>query len=139
MAEKRSIPAALGIFIGPAIAYLSYLVFIAGLSEFVQIACFSLFLMAGHDLAKSRISLSGTLTLLLLPSIPIAMYLNQAPMSPGNQLSPGIIIALWVASALLGAIWAGLKPPIAGHSAHVTRLAVCATSLFLLIVVTFVF
>jgi len=139
MAEKRSIPAALGIFIGPAVAYLSYLVLINGLNEFVQLVCFGLFVMVGHDLAKSRISLSGVLTLLLLPSIPIAMYLNQSAMPPENQLGPTVIIALWAASALLGAIWAGMKPPVAGYSAHLTRLAICATALFLLIAATFVF
>lgn len=139
MAEKRSIPAALGIFIGPAIAYLSYLVFISGLNEFVQIICFALFLMAGHDLAESRISLSGSLTILLLPSIPIAMYLQQAAQPPQTQLSPSIIISLWVASALLGAILAGLRPPQPGNARNVTRLAITASGLFLLILTTFIF
>ena len=139
MAEKRSIPAALGIFIGPAVAYLSYLVFSSGLSEFAQIACFALFMMAGHDLAKSRISLSGTLILLLLPAIPIAMYLNQASGPVGHQLDSGFIIGLWVASVLLGALMAGRAPQTEGGSAHVTRLAICATGLFVLIAATFIF
>ncbi len=139
MAEKRSIPAALGIFIGPAIAYLSYLAFISGLNEFVQIACFALFLLAGHDLAKSGISLSGTLTILLLPSIPIAMYLQQAAQAPQFQLSPSMIIALWVVSALLGAVLAGLRPPQPGNTANVTRLVIMASGLFLLILATFIF
>jgi len=139
MAEKRSIPAALGIFIGPAIAYLSYLILLNGLSEFVQVVCFGLFVMAGHDLARSRISLSGVLTLLLLPAIPIAMYANQVPLSAEAHLSPTVIISLWVASALLGAIWAGIKPSTPGNAVHVTRLVIAATVLFLLIAATFIF
>jgi hypothetical protein len=139
MAEKRSIPAALGIFIGPAIAYLSYLVFISGPNEIVQIGCFALFLMAGHDLAKSGISLSGTLTILLLPSIPIALYLQQASQPVQAQLGPSMIIALWVASALLGAVLAGLRPPRLGNTANVTRLVILASGLLLLLVATFVF
>ncbi len=139
MAEKRSVPAALGIFIGPAIAYLSYLIFTSGFNEFAQIACFALFLMAGHDLAKSRISLSGILTLLLLPAIPIAMYLNQAKVLAGHQLSPMVIIGLWVASVLLGALIAGRAPQMEGDSAHVTRLVISGSGLFVLIVAMFIF
>jgi hypothetical protein len=139
MAEKRSIPAALGIFIGPAVAYLSYLIFNSGLSEFAQIACFALFLMAGHDLAKSSISLSGSLTLLLLPAIPIAMYLSQASVPAGHQLSPVVIISLWVASVLLGALIAGRAPRAENSASHVTRLAICATGLFIVIAATFIF
>jgi hypothetical protein len=139
MAEKRSIPAALGIFIGPAIAYLSFLIFNSGLNDFLQIVCFALFLVVGHDLAKSRISLSGTLILLLLPAIPIAMYLNQASVPAGHQLGPGIIIGLWVASVLLGALIAGRVLQTDGDSSHVTRLAICATGLFVLIAATFIF
>lgn len=139
MAEKRSVPAALGIFIGPAIAYLSYLIFTSGFNEFAQIACFALFLMVGHDLAKSRISLSGILTLLLLPAIPIAMYLNQAKVLAGHQLSPVVIIGLWVASVLLGALIAGRAPQMEGDSAHVTRLVISASGLFVLIVAMFIF
>jgi hypothetical protein len=138
MAEKRSIPAALGIFIGPAIAYLSYLIFISGFNEFAQLACFALFLIAGHDLAESGISLSGTMIILLLPSIPIAVYLQQAAMSPENQLSPSMIIALWVASALLGAVLAGLRPPRSRRATNVTRLAIMASALLVLLVVTFI-
>ncbi len=138
MAEKRSIPAALGIFIGPAIAYLSFLIFVTGFSEYTQIACFGLFFLAGHDLAKSRLSLSGILTILLLPAIPIAMYLNQATMPTTNHLSPTVIIALWAASVLMGAILAGLKPQPGGSAAIVTRLAVVASGLLALIVTTFI-
>ena len=139
MAEKRSIPAALGIFIGPAIAYLSYLILSSGLSEYMQLVCFGLFFLTGHDLAASRISLSGVLAILLLPAIPIAIYVNQSVMLPGNHLSPTMIIAFWAASALLGAIWAGMKPPVAGGSANVRRLAISASALLLLIAATFVF
>jgi len=139
MAEKRSTPAALGIFIGPAIAYLSYLTLISGLSEFVQIACFALFFLAGHDLAVSRISLSGGMALLLLPTIPIAIYANQAVILPGQHLSPAMIIAFWAASALLGAIWAGMRPSRQGDSGNVKRLVICAVGLFLIIAATFVF
>jgi hypothetical protein len=139
MAEKRSIPAALGIFIGPAVAYLSYLIFNSGLSEFAQIACFALFLMAGHDLAKSSISLSGILILLLLPAIPIAMYLSQASVPADHQLSPVVIISLWVASVLLGALIAGRAPRAENSVPHVTRLAICATGLFIVIAATFIF
>lgn len=138
MAEKRSIPAALGIFIGPAIAYLSYLILSSGLSEYVQLVCFALFLLAGHDLAVSKISLSGVLAILLLPAIPIAIYVNQAVMLPGNHLSPTMIIAFWAASALLGAIWAGMKPPAPDSTANVRRLVISASALFLLIAATFV-
>lgn len=139
MAEKRSIPAALGIFIGPAIAYLSYLILMSGLSEYAQIICFGLFFQTGHDLAKSRISLSGIVAILLLPAIPIAIYVNQAVTLPGSHLSPTMIIALWAASALLGAIWAGIKISTYNGSANVTRLAISASGLFLLIAATFVF
>ncbi|MCP4007901.1 MAG: hypothetical protein GY726_00140 [Proteobacteria bacterium] len=137
MAEKRSIPAALGIFIGPAIAYLSYLILSSGLSEYLQLVCFGLFFLTGHDLAASRISLSGGLAILLLPAIPIAIYVNQAVMLPGNHLSPMMIIAFWVASALLGAIWAGMKPPVTSGSANVRRLAISASALFILVAATF--
>jgi hypothetical protein len=139
MAEKRSVPAALGIFIGPAIAYLSLLIFPSGLSEFAQVACFALFMMVGHDLAKSGISLSGTLSLLLLPSIPIALYLNQASVPVGHQLDPGIIIGLWVASVLMGALVAGRAPPTEGDASHVKRLVLFAIGLFVLLSATFIF
>jgi len=138
MAEKRSTPAALGIFIGPAIAYLSYLILSSGLSEYLQIICFGLFFLAGHDLATSRISLSGVLAILLLPAIPIAIYVNQALIQSGNHLSPTMIISFWAASALLGAIWAGMRPSAADSSANITRLVVSASGLFLLIAATFV-
>jgi hypothetical protein len=138
MAEKRSIPAALGIFIGPAIAYVSFLIFVTGFSEYTQIACFGLFFLTGHDLAKSNLSLSGILTILLLPAIPIAMYLNQATMLTTNHLSPTAIIALWAASVLMGAILAGLNPQPGGSAANVTRLAVVASGLLSLIVTTFI-
>ncbi len=138
MAEKRSVPAALGIFIGPAIAYLSFLIFTTGFSEYTQIVCFGLFLLVGHDLAKSSLSLSGILTILLLPAIPIAMYLNQASMLTTNHLSPTVIIALWAASVLMGAILAGLKPQPGGSAANVTRLAVVASGLLALMLTTFI-
>ena len=138
MAEKRSVPAALGILIGPAIAYLSYLILASGLSEYLQFICFSLFMLAGFDLAKSHISLSGVLTLLLLPAIPIAMYLNQTSAPVINQLSPTIIIVFWVASALLGAILAGLRPPVSGHPIYLRRLIGVTLLLLAIIVASFV-
>ena len=138
MAEKRSVPAALGILIGPAIAYLSYLILVSGFSEYLQFICFSLFMLAGFDLAKSHISLSGVLTLLLLPAIPIAMYLNQTIAPVINQLSPTTIIVFWVASALLGAILAGLRPPVPGHSVYLRRLIGITLVLLAIIVAGFV-
>jgi hypothetical protein len=138
MAEKRSVPAALGILIGPAIAYISYLILVSGLSEFLQFLCFSLFMLAAFDLAKSRISLSGVLTLLLLPAIPIAMYLNQASAPVQNQLSPTTIIVFWVASALLGAILAGLRPPMPDCPVYVRRLVVVALGSLAIIAASFV-
>ena len=139
MAEKRSIPAALGIVIGPAIAYISFLIFTSGYSEFLQLLCFAFFFVAGHDLAKSRISLSGILTLLLLPAIPIAMYLNLAQVTGEQQLSPVFIIGLWVVSALAGAFMAAYRPAQSGDVRHITRLAILGTVLVLFIVATFVF
>ncbi len=138
MAEKRSIPAALGIVIGPGIAYVSFLIFTSGLSEFLQLLCFALFFLAGHDLAKSRISLSGILTLLLLPAIPIAMYLNLAQTPAGQQLSPVLIIGLWAVSALAGAFVAAYRPAATGDIKHVTRLAILATVLVLLIAAVYI-
>lgn len=137
MAETRSIPAALGIIIGPAIAYISFLIFTSTYSEFLQLLCFVLFFAAGHDLAKSRISLSGILTLLLLPAIPIAMYLNLAQVPEGQQLSPIVIIGLWVVSALAGAFMAAYRPTSPGDVRHVTRLAILGTVLVLFIVATY--
>ena len=139
MAEKRSIPAALGIIIGPAIAYISFLIFTTAYSEFLQLLCFAFFFAAGHDLAKSRISLSGILTLLLLPAIPIAMYLNLAQVPEGQQLSPVVIIGLWAVSALAGAFMAAYRPAPVGDVRHVTRLAILGTALVLFILATFIF
>lgn len=139
MAEKRSIPAALGIVIGPAIAYISFLIFTSGYSEFLQLLCFALFFIAGHDLAKSRISLSGILTLLLLPAIPIAMYLNLAQTTAGQQLSPVVIIGLWVVSALAGAFMAAYRPALQRDAQYVTRLVVMGALLVLFILATFIF
>lgn len=139
MAEKRSIPAALGIFIGPAIAYISFLIFTAGLNEFLQLLCFGLFFLMGYDLAQSRISLSGILTLLLLPAIPIAIYLNFAVTPDGNQLTPFFIIGLWAASALIGAIFAAYRPAQTGASQRITRMAILATALLVIILATFIF
>lgn len=139
MAEKRSIPAALGIVIGPAIAYISFLIFTSGYSEFLQLLCFALFFIAGHDLAKSRISLSGILTLLLLPAIPIAMYLNLAQTTAGQQLSPVVIIGLWVVSALAGAFMAAYRPALQRDARYVTRLVVMGALLVLFILATFIF
>lgn len=139
MAEKRSIPAALGIVIGPAIAYTSFLIFSSDYSELLQLLCFALFFIAGHDLAKSRISLSGILTLLLLPAIPIAMYLNLAQIPPGQHLSPVAIIGLWAVSALAGAFMAAYRPVPQGDARHVTRLVILASVLVLFILATFVF
>ena len=136
MAEKRSVPAALGIAIGPASAYLSYLILSLELNEFLQLLCFTLFLLAGHDLARSRISLSGVLTLLLLPSIPVGIYLAQVPLPHANHLGPKMIVALWAASALLGAILAGVRPLDAGKSGNVSRLAILACALLVLVLST---
>jgi len=139
MAETRSIPAALGIVIGPGIAYLSFVIFTSGFSEFLQLLCFGLFFLAGYDLGKSRISLSGILTLLLLPAIPIAMYLNLAQLPAGQQLSPIVIIGLWAVSALAGAFMAAYRPAVPGETTHLTRLAILATVLVLLILGLFIF
>ena len=137
MAEKRSIPAALGIFIGPAIAYLSFLILKLNLIEFVQLACFAAFLVVGADLARSRISLSGILTILFVPALPIALYLNQATSVAAHHLSPMMIIVLWVVSALTGAILAGLKPN--NSTSPVFRMVAMASVLMVLLLASFWF
>jgi len=139
MAEKRSMPAALGIIIGPAIAYLSYWILAAGLSEFWQLLCFGVFALAGYDLAKNGLSLSGVLAILLVPALPIAMYLNAMSVSGVSHLQPAVIIGLWAASVLLGAIAAGLKPSAQEGSARIKRLLAIAIGLLLLIVASFIF
>lgn len=127
MAEKRSIPAALGIFIGPAIAYLSYLVFKSSTSEFAQLLCFGAFILAGYELARSRISLSGLLSILFVPALPLAMYLNLTELTPGHRLTPIVVITLWVGSALLGAVIAGSRRHAGGPS--IVRLVALAGAL----------
>lgn len=133
MAEKRSIPAALGIVIGPAVTYISFLIFKSELSEVVQCICFALLFLAAFDLSRSSLSPTGVLTILLVPSIPIAMYLSQSALADANQLSPKLIISFWVASVLLGSLTAGMKArqPSGDTSASVKRL-VLLTSLLLL-------
>lgn len=136
MAEPRSIPTALGILIGPSIAYVSFFIFSSGLSEFLQLLCFAAFFLAGHELARSRLSLSGVLIVLLFPAIPVAMYLSQSPVVEGNQLAPVIVIALWATSVLVGAIVAAYRP-VHAKIPPTTRLAVLAIALVLLVIATF--
>lgn len=137
MAEKRSVPTALGIFIGPALAYLSYLVLISDVSEFAQLLCFGVFLLAGHDLARGGLSLTGVLAVLFVPAIPVAMYLNNIQQPAGYHLTPAMIIGLWIASTLLGAIFAGTRPSGSGGSRHLTRLVVLTVVLLLLVLASF--
>lgn len=137
--EKRSIPAALAICIGPATAYLSFLIFNSSINELLQLICFGLFFISGYDLAKSRISLSGVLTLLLLPTMPIALYLNQATLSAGNHLNQKAIIVLWVASALIGAIFAGRGQATQSNATNVKRLAIIASILLLFMLANYWF
>jgi len=138
MAEPRSIPTALGILIGPSIAYVSFLIFSSGLSELLQLLCFAGFFLAGHELARSRLSLSGVLTVLLFPAIPVAMYLSLSIPAEGNQLGPVMVIALWATSVLVGAIVAAYRP-VRAKTLPATRLAVLAIGLLILIIATFVF
>ena len=137
MSEKRSIPAALGIFMGPAIAYLSFLIFKSNVSEFVQLICFAAFLVVGADLARSRLSLSGILTILFVPALPIALYLNQSTLQTENHLSPAVIIMLWIVSALTGAILAGLKP--GKNASSLPRMVAMASALMVLLIASFWF
>ena len=137
MSEKRSIPAALGIFMGPAIAYLSFLIFKSNVNEFAQLACFAAFLVVGSDLAKSQLSLSGILTILFLPALPIALYLNQSVTQTGNHLSPMVIIMLWLVSALVGAILVGLKP--GKNASSISRMTAMASVLMVLLIASFWF
>ena len=136
MAEKRSVPTALGIFIGPAIAYLSYQLLNQGISELLQLLCFAAFLLAGHDLAKGGLSLTGVLTVLFLPALPVAMYLNSLEPAQNGHLGPTMVIGFWVASTLLGAILAGVRPARAG-AGYITRLAILAVMLLLLVLASF--
>lgn len=136
MAEKRSVPTALGIFIGPAIAYLSYQVVNLEGPEGLQLLCFGAFLLAGHDIARGGLSLTGVLTVLMLPALPVAMYLNSLQVADNAHLAPVMIIGFWVASALLGAIFAGVRSaPVA--AVHVVRLAMLAVILLLLVLASF--
>ncbi len=130
MAEKRSIPTALGIVIGPTTAYISFLIFQSKLNEFLQFFCFVVFFIAAYDLAKSRLSLTGILTILLIPSLPFVLTLSQSIMATGNHLGAKLLILLWVASALLGAISGGMQ---AGqdNAISITRLAILASVLLL--------
>ncbi|MEE9446839.1 MAG: hypothetical protein V3V09_02700 [Arenicellales bacterium] len=137
MAEKRSIPAALGIFIGPAIAYLSYHILKSGYNEFWQFACFALFFIAGHDIAKGGLSLLGLLTILLVPLIPIAMYVNQHPLTVGNHITPSSMVVFWAISALAGALLAGFSASYLSNNKHNTRLAAMATGLGVVLLVMF--
>ena len=130
MAEKRSIPTALGIVIGPATAYISFLLFQSGLSEFLQIFCFAVFLLAAYDLARSRLSLTGILTILFVPALPFVLTFSQSNIAAGNQLGAKLIILLWVASALLGAIGGGMKAA-QDNAISTTRLAILASVLLL--------
>ena len=130
MAEKRSIPTALGIVIGPATAYISFLLFQSGLSEFLQIFCFAMFLLAAYDLARSRLSLTGILTILFVPALPFVLTFSQSNIAAGNQLGAKLIILLWVASALLGAIGGGMKAA-QDNAISTTRLAILASVLLL--------
>ena len=135
--ETRSIPAALAICIGPATAYISFLIFNSNYNEFLQLICFGIFFVSGYDLAKSRISLSGVLTLLLLPTMPIALYLNQATLLAGNHLNQKAIIVIWAASALMGAIVAGMRHATQSNASNVKRLAIIASILLILMAVSY--
>lgn len=133
MAEKRSVPTALGILIGPALAYLSYHILCSGMNEFIQVLVFALFVLAGHDLARGGLSLTGSLVVLFVPAIPVAIYLGTLAVPAGHQLGAQAIVALWVASALLGAVLAGRRSPGPGGAAHLTRLAVLGVGLVLVV------
>ena len=132
MAEKRSVPTAMGLLIGPALGYLSYLVLSSGSSEALQLLCFAGFLLAGHDLVRGGLSLTGVLAVLFLPALPIAMYLNSVQVGDQQHLGPAMIIGFWVGSALLGAIFAGTRPARSA-TGHVTRLAGLAVALLVLV------
>ena len=136
MAEKRSVPTALGIFIGPAIAYLSYQVLNLGGPEGLQLLCFAAFMLAGHDIARGGLSLTGVLTVLMLPALPVAMYLNSLEVAGNLHLAPTMIIGFWAASALLGAVFAGTRPA-PGNSVHIVRLAMLAVILLMLVLASF--
>ena len=138
MAEPRSVPTALGILIGPSIAYVSFLIFSSDLSELLQLLCFAAFFLAGHELSRSLRSLSGVLTVLLFPAIPVAMYLSQSVPAEGNQLGPVMVIALWVISVLVGAVVAAYRP-VHAKAQPATRLAVLTIGLLILIIATFLF
>lgn len=130
MAEKRSIPTALGIVIGPATAYISFLIFQSKLNELLHLFCFAVFFIAAYDLAKLRLSLTGILTILLVPSLPFVLTLSQSNVATGNHLGAKLLMLLWVASALLGAISGGMK---AGHehAINIKRLVILASGLLL--------
>ncbi len=131
MAETRSIPTALGIVVGPAIAYVSYLLFQSGVNEYYQLICFGLFLWVGYELGRSRLSLSGALTVLLLPSIPVAIILSQDALAVSNHLSSKVIIAMWAASILLGTVLAGINSAQNNNAGSIKRLAILAIALLL--------
>ncbi len=132
MTEKRAIPTALGIVIGPAVAYLSLLIFKNEISEFAQCLCFVLLVVVGYDLARCRLSPTGILAVLFIPALPVAMYLAQSEIRDGNHLSAKIIIFIWVASTLLGALYAGTKGAY-DNASSVKRLAILASGLLLVV------
>ena len=132
MKEKRAIPTALGIVIGPAIAYLSLLIFKHEISELAQCVCFALFVIAGYDLAECRLSPTGILSVLFIPAIPIAMYLAQSNITAGNHLDAKVIIFIWVASTLLGALYAGTKGAH-DNARSIKRLVILASGLLLVV------
>ncbi len=133
MAEKRSIPTALGILIGPATAYLSYHIFSTSIHELAQILCLVSFLLVGHDLAKGGLSLSGILFVVFAPVLPIALYLRTSSPDPDAYLNSITLMALWLFSTLIGAIIAGMRPEQKNNH-HLSRLAAQATLLVVIIV-----
>ena len=132
MAEKRSIPTALGILIGPATAYISFLIYTStalnGIGELGQVLVMACFALAAHDISKGGLSLVGTLFTLLAPALPIALYLRLTPPISETLLSSSSLMMLWAASSLVGAIIAGTQPN-RPSTAHLTRLAVLSTLL----------
>lgn len=110
MERNRSILTAMGILIGPMIAYLSFLAYKAQLNELIQLCFFLLFFITAFELAMAQISLSGCLVILLLPAMPVALYLVALPNNVGMQLTAKGIISFWVVSVLAGAILGRLKP-----------------------------
>ncbi len=109
MADQRAAPAALAIAMGAALAYLGYSLFQADTTAWLQLGVFAGYFLAGYGLTQYAISLLGVLTLLLIPGLPFAIALAGANIE-NYRLSPGVVIGLWCASIIMGALYAQLKP-----------------------------